>query len=511
VLTAGADMLLLDEPTNHLDIEAVEWLENFLLGYKGVLIFVAHDRVFMDRVGTHVLYMGGGKPMFRKSGFSRFIVILEELGEQREREAKRLADEIDRKMDFVRRFGAKATKARQAGSRQKMAKKLEKELEGLRPESRRRELAFKWPEPAPADKIIFAAAGLTFHFPDGVSLWPPLTFSVFRGQRIALVGHNGSGKSTLLKILAGRLDRTGGTLAAGSLTRLGYYSQHQTEVLNLAGTVLGEMRRLADPRTTEEELMSVLGLFLLGREYFDRFTSTLSGGERARLVLASLFIARCNTLVLDEPTNHLDLESREALAEALDAFAGTIVLVAHDRYLLSRTIDEVWAVSPEGITIYEDGFAAYDAARKAGQAARPAQSAKSAKRPGGAGLPPVFQEPAQGAPQGSAKTESSPASLSRDDLRRIKREQAGQRNRLHQELKPRQEEYARREAALEALLAEQAEVETQLADPNVYADNARTTALLKRFSELKDEGERLLERLAELEEGMDSVRKRFEM
>ncbi|MDR2726368.1 MAG: ATP-binding cassette domain-containing protein, partial [Deltaproteobacteria bacterium] len=325
------------------------------------------------------------------------------------------------------------------------------------------------------------------------------TFSIFRGQRIALVGHNGSGKSTLLKILAGRLDRTGGTLVTGSLVRMGYYSQHQTELLNAAGTVLGEIRRLADPHTTEEELMSVLGLFLLGRDYFDRFVSTLSGGEKARLVLASLFIARCNTLVLDEPTNHLDLESREALVEALDTFTGTIVLVAHDRYLLSRVIDEAWAVGPDGLKIFENGFASYDLERRAAPAAKPAKSGQVV-RVGGTGLP---QGPAQ-----IASRPAAPANLNRDDLRRIKREQAEQRNRLHKELKPRQEEYTRREAELEALLAEQQEVETQLADPDIYADNAGATALLKRFRELKDKGERLLEHLAALEEGIEAIRKR---
>lgn len=479
VLVAGADVLLLDEPTNHLDIEAVEWLEDFLMAYQGALVFVAHDRVFMDRVGSHVLYLGGARPIFRKATFSQFVVLQEELEEQREREAQRLSAEIERKMDFVRRFGVKATKARQAQSRQKMAKKLEKELEDYRPEPRRKELRFKWPEPVRADKTILAASELAFAFPDGGRLWPPLTFSIFRGQRIALVGPNGSGKSTLLKILAGRLPRTGGTLAMGSLVRMGYYSQHQTELLKTSGTVLGELRRLADPRTTEEELMSVLGLFLLGQSYFDRLVGSLSGGERSRLVLASLFLSRANFLVLDEPTNHLDLESREALVEALAEFDGTLLMVAHDRYLLTSVAGEAWAISGQGITVYEEGFEQYDAARRATLARKKAGDTEAAQPvPTAASAPPA----------------------GREEAKRLRREQAEKRNALHKRLKPLKEAYAGREAELEGVLTEQAEVEQLLADPDIFADRTRTSELLARFEHCRTESERLLEQLAALEE-----------
>ncbi len=471
VLVAGADVLLLDEPTNHLDIEAVEWLENFLMAYQGVLVFVAHDRVFMDNVGTHVLYMGSPKPLFRKTSFSHFVSLQSELEEQREREATRIAEEIDRKMDFVRRFGAKATKARQAGSRQKMAKKLEKELEGLRPEPKRKELNFAWPSPAKTEKTIVNATDLSFAFSDGKSLWPPLTFSIYREQRIALVGPNGCGKSTLLKLIAGKLERTGGSLVFGSQVRMGYFSQHQTDVLNASGTVLGELRRLSDPRTTEEELMSVLGLFMLGQNYFDRLTGTLSGGEKARLVLASLFLARCNFLVLDEPTNHLDLESREALIEALDNFEGTLLFVAHDRYLLSQVADEAWAVSEQGLTVYEDGFRGYDKARKA----MPLLTADNS-------LP---------------RTEG-PANINREDLKKLKREQAEKRNSLYKAIKPKQEHYKQFETRFEALLEEQHSLEARLMDPETF-NGSEGSAMLKRLNAIGAESEQLLEQLALLE------------
>ena len=485
VLTAGADVLFLDEPTNHLDLEAVEWLEEFLLEFKGILVFVAHDRVFMDHVGSHVLYLGASKPIFRKCNYTKFLELQAEIEEQREREAKQIADDLAHKMDFIRRFKAKATKARQAGSRQKQAKKLEKELEQYRPEPKRRELSFKWPEAAPSEKVVLSVADLAFHFPDGTTLWPPLTFSLFRGQRVGLVGHNGCGKSTLLKILAGRLARTGGTFTMGSTTRMGYYSQQQAETLDLGGTVLGEMRRLSDPHTSEEELMSVLGLFMLGQGYFDRSVDSLSGGERSRLVLALLFLRRCNFLVLDEPTNHLDLESRDALVEALEAFDGTLLVVAHDRHLLSEAVDEIWAVDEKGITVYKEGFAQYDAARRAARTASVRQQAAPAE--------------SSSAPASAAVRPLPGTGLSREELKKLKREQAEQRNALYKKLKPLQARYEEQEKIFEAHLARQEEVEGLLADPAVYADGAKSTELLKEFHDLQKRTEKELEALGELE------------
>ncbi len=472
VLTAGADVLLLDEPTNHLDIEAVEWLESFLLSFKGVLVFVAHDRVFMDNVGTHVLYLGMSRPFVRKTNFTQFLAYQEDLEVQRQREAKALQDEISRKMAFVERFRAKASKARQAGSQQKMAKKLEKELANHQPEQKRRNLSFSWPKPSRAEKIVLSAVDVAFAFADnGKSLWPPLSFTLYRGQRIALVGPNGCGKSTLLKILAGNLEKNGGTVAMGSLVKVGYFSQHQLEILRSSGTVLGEIRRLSDPRTTEEELMSVLGLFLLGQQYFERKVESLSGGEKSRLILATLFLGRCNFLILDEPTNHLDLESREALITALESFEGTVLLVAHDRWLLSALAEEAWAISDAGITMYEGGFAQYDVARRQAALQNTAELSKE--------IPTL--------------------NLSREEQKKLKREEAAKRNALYKELKPLQDKYSIKEAELETLLHEMSEVEQSLASPEIYADNSQATPLLKRFNELQNLTEKLMETMAQIE------------
>ncbi|GHU90341.1 ABC transporter ATP-binding protein [Deltaproteobacteria bacterium] len=481
VLTAGSDVLLLDEPTNHLDMDAVEWLETFLLDFKGALVFVAHDRVFMDKAGTHILYLGLSRPVFRKTNYTGFLAVQEEYNMQRERETRALQNEIARKMAFVDRFRAKASKARQAGSRQKTAKKLEKKLEDLRPEPKRKELNFAWPEAPHSEKIVLAAVDMAFHFADGKKLWPPLTFTLYRGQRAALVGHNGCGKSTLLKLLAGVHKRSGGNLVSASQIRLGYYTQHQMETLRPDTTVLCEIRRLSDPHTTEEELMSVLGLFLLGQEYFDRQISALSGGEKSHLVLASLFLKRCNTLLLDEPTNHLDLESREALINALQKYNGTLLMVAHDRYLLSQVGAEVWELDRNGIARHND-FAAYDEARRARQTVR-------------------------AMPQTDGK--SAPA-FSWEGQKRLKREAAGKRNALHKEIKPLQDRYEELEALLARVIAEQSEVENLLADPAVYADHTRSADLLTRFEEVQRQSEDILENMTSQEKKIAAVKAKYQ-
>ncbi len=488
VLTAGADVLLLDEPTNHLDLDAVEWLENWLLDYEGVLVFVAHDRVFMDKIGTHVLFLGGSQPVFRRGSFSRFVELQEELEEQKAKEAKLLAEDLERKMDFVRRFRAKPNKARQAASRQKMAKRLEKELEDYRPNSKRRELAFRWPEPERSDRLVCSAENLGYTFPDGKEQFRGFNFHIYSGQKIALVGSNGSGKTTLLRVLVGERQPGQGSLHLGPMTKIGYFSQHQLEVLRMDNTVLSEIRRLSDPRTTEEELMSVLGLFLLGQPFFERNVGTLSGGEKSRLVMAVLFLRRCNFLVLDEPTNHLDLESREALTEALMTFPGTVLMVAHDRHLLSEVADEIWEFTPTGFNVYAGGYDEYLAARRAGTTATAQEQTVVAAA--------AAQISSATAPQAGKKIDSG---LSREELRKLKRERGEQRNALYREFRPVQDAYAAKEKELEAVALEHERVSAEMADPTVYEDSQRVVELTKQFHVLENRQEEIMVELEKLE------------
>ncbi len=501
VLLQGADVLLLDEPTNHLDLEAVQWLEDYLLAFQGTLVFVAHDRVFLEHVGTHVLVLGGGKPVLRPGSFSEFLEWMAENAEQREREAAKLSARIDHEQEFIRRFRVKARKAAQAQSKLKKVEKLQGELSRLQgdPLAARsgRRLSFRLPEPPRGDKVAVNVVDLEFAYsgvpgPDGRgvgvhALWPRLNFQLFRGRKIALVAPNGAGKSTLLKVLIGQFAPTHGYAKIGPSTRLAYFSQHQTDILRPAGTVIGEMRRLCDPKCTDEQLMGVLGLFLLGEKYFERPVAALSGGEKSRLVLASLFLGRANLLILDEPTNHLDLETREGLVAALKDFEGTVFMVAHDRYLLSEVAEEIWTIGHEGLVPHHEGFEAFEAERRAALA----EAKQGAKREAKKAAAPQNPERA------SAPEEEDAASrrLSKEE----KRDLAERRNKLSRALKPLRDEYAKCEKDLERVLTEQGELEAKMNDPATYENGGDALSVNSQYREVSDWAEKLMERMAGLE------------
>lgn len=482
VLLQGADVLLLDEPTNHLDLEAVQWLEEYLLGFRGALLFVAHDRIFLNKVGTHVLFLGRGKAQVRKGSFDEFLEWETENARLREKEVEKLSTLIEHEQSYVRRFRVKARKAAQAQSKLKKVEKMEVELAKLKESqlgSRRgKTLTFKLPQPSRGDKVAIAAVDLEFSYEGSGSVWPKLDFQLYRGRKIALAAPNGAGKSTLLKLITGDLQPTGGSIRIGNNTKLAYFSQHQAEILELGNTVVGELRRLCGSHLTEEQLMSVLGLFLLGEPYFERKVSELSGGEKSRLLLASMFLSGANLLVLDEPTNHLDIESREGLIQALGSFEGTLLFVAHDRYLLSEVAEEVWSLTDKGFDVFLGGFVQYDDCR------RNAETCEA----------PVVE--------GSEKRK-----LSREEKRR----QAEERNRLYRRLKPLKSEYDKLEKELETVLEEQATLEEQMNDPATYEKPEQALHLNSRYKEVEDWSENLMERMGILEAEMTTMQEEQEL
>ncbi|WFS61157.1 ABC-F family ATP-binding cassette domain-containing protein [Pseudodesulfovibrio thermohalotolerans] len=481
VLLQGADVLLLDEPTNHLDLEAVEWLEDYLLNYRGALAFVVHDRIFLNRVGTHVLFLGGAKPLLRKGSFDEFLAWDEENREQRRKEADKLSAKIENEYKYINKFRVKARKAAQAQSKLKKVEKLERELSQIKEvqasHHRGRSLNFRLPEPKRGDKVAISVVDLEFHYEGGESVWPALNFQLFRGKKVAVVAPNGAGKSTLLKLIAGALTPSAGTVKIGPGTEMGYFSQHQHEILNLDSTVLGEIRRLSSSGLTEEQVMSVLGLFLLGEPYFDRKVRGLSGGEKSRLLLATLFLARANLLLLDEPTNHLDIETREGLIRALQDYEGTLFFVAHDRYLLNEVAEEVWALDENGLIQHIGGFEEYHAKQKREEACR----------------------------NGQASCDPEEALERRKLSKEEKRRQAEERNRLYRELKPLKKKYEKLEADLEKVLDEQAGLEEKMNDPATYAKPEEALKLNAAYKDATEWAENLMERMAELEERMEAI------
>ncbi|MFP4315779.1 MAG: ATP-binding cassette domain-containing protein [Desulfovibrionales bacterium] len=473
-LLAGPDVLLLDEPTNHLDLEAILWLEEYLRNYQGILLFVAHDRALLERVSTHILSLGEGKAVLRPGNLDAFLLWKNEREEQLKKRAEQLKDEINRKQAFVDRFKAKATKAAQARSRALSIRKLSWELGSLDTPAGRKTLSFSWPKPKNQSRVVAGAVDVSFAWPDGKTLFSKVNFNLIKGQKIALVGPNGAGKSTLLKLLTGELTPTSGRVSLGSLTEIGYFSQHQADTLREGSTVINEIRRFSHPHTTEEELRSVLGLFLIGEGYWERKVGELSGGEKNRLVLASLFLKRANFLVLDEPTNHLDLESREALVEALEEYSGTIMLVAHDRFLLSCLGAEIWRFTDAGIEEIHGGFDEYLQSLGREQA-----------------------EPAEKSGEVPLENKSS--------QKAVRKKQAEVRNDFYRKIKPLREEFDRFEAKFDHNLAEQDEIERRLADPACHCDPDLLAELSREYRTRKEEGEHIMERLAILEKEIQDL------
>ena len=475
VLVAGADILLLDEPTNHLDLEAVTWLEHYLLQYEGVLVFVAHDRFFLDNIANKVLFLGTEKPVVRPGNLAAFLVWYEEHAALMQHQAARLSAEIAKKESFISRFRYKATKAVQAQSRIKQVDKLKKKLGEMQPEEMGKSLSFQWPAPSRGNKTVLSVVDLTFSYPEQEPVLQDISFHLYRGQKIALVGPNGQGKSTLIKLVIGELAQDAGTIALGPLSKVGYFSQHQADMLCTENSVLSEIRRLSDPKTTEEELRSVLGRFMLGQNFWEKKVSALSGGEKNRLVLASLFLARSNFFILDEPTNHLDLESREALVQALQDFPGTLLLVAHDRYLLDRVAQEVWELKDRGITVHSGGFAEY-------QTSLLACADKERSHP-----------------------DMDIVKANRKEEKRIKRLQAELRNQIYTQLKPLKKQFSALEKDLESNLEDQERLELLLADPATYADAQKVKQLNMDFGKAQALGDRLMGDLAYLEKEMQEI------
>ncbi len=352
-LMSRSDLLLLDEPTNHLDLDAMVWLENHLARYPGTLLIIAHDRVFLDAVADHIVHLESGRATVYRGNYSSFELQRGDALAHEATLARRQARKAEEIMRFVDRFRAKATKARQVQSRLIALQKLEVAA----PAHVDSPYQFSFPNPPRMSPTLIQVEDATLGY-DGNAVLETGPLRVAPGARIGVLGANGAGKTTLMRTLAGDLAPLQGDVMRGQHSAVGYFAQHQLELLRDDVSALAHIR-LRNPKATDQILRDYLGGWGFSGDMAMRPSATLSGGEKARLVLALIAWERPAVLLLDEPTNHLDIEMRHALTVALQEYDGAMLIVSHDRDLLGRCVDEFWLVSGGRVAPYDDDLEHY--------------------------------------------------------------------------------------------------------------------------------------------------------
>ncbi len=371
VLLQNPELLILDEPTNHLDFTMLSWLEAYLTAYKGAVVVVSHDRYFLDHVAKDICELERGALYRYKGGYSAFLRQKEERVKTLEKEYKKQQTELEAMREYVRRNLAKSSSTNSVGSRVKALEKMEL---AAKPNPRQKAAKFTFEydfEPHKTvleirDLGVFVGSGAT-----GRQLYDHLSFSIEKGEKIALVGQNGVGKTSLLKAVLKKLPYSG-TVRIGGNVKISYFDQELSD-LNLNDTVLEAVHRRF-PGKTELEIRSALGKLLIEDESVFKRIRDISGANRAKVAFCIIMFERSNFLILDEPTNHLDYTAKEALDEALSAYTGTLLTVSHDRYFLSRVPTKIIEMFPDGLQIYKGGYESYLAAKAAAPASGAAES-----------------------------------------------------------------------------------------------------------------------------------------
>ncbi len=463
-LMCPSDLLLLDEPTNHLDLDALVWLESWLARYGGTLLVISHDREFLDAVTRVTLHIEHARLTRYSGNYSQFE---EQRAEQlvlQQAAFERQQEKIAHLQHFIDRFKAKATKARQAQSRVKQIERMEK----VAPVLAEADFTFAFRPPASLPNPMLALSDAVFGYraDDGraIPVVRGVNQTVLAGQRIGILGANGQGKSTLVKTIARALAPLSGKVTEGKGLSIGYFAQQELDVLRPLDTPLEHLTALARETATgqdarEQDLRNYLGSFNFSGDMAAQPVDSMSGGEKARLVLALIVWQRPNLLLLDEPTNHLDLATREALAMALGDFDGTVMLVSHDRHLLRAVCDDFWLVADGGVRPFDGDLDAYqryllDAARRLREEARPA--------------------PARA---------DSPAASAPADPRAARRLTAQARQQLAEQTRPMKRELAQVEQRMAALEAEKTTLESELAASPAPARIAEAGKRLKAVSD----------------------------
>jgi ATP-binding cassette subfamily F protein 3 len=484
-LMCPSDLLLLDEPTNHLDLDALVWLEAWLKRYEGTMIVISHDREFLDAVTNVTMHIDNAKLTRYGGNYSKFEELRAQQLELQQASFAKQQDKIAHLQKFIARFKAKASKAKQAQSRVKALERMEK----IAPVLADADFTFEFKEPTnlPNPMLAISDASFGYRAEDGTetAILHGVNRSVLAGQRIGILGANGQGKSTLVKTIARTMALLAGTVTEGKGLSIGYFAQQELDVLRPHENPLEHMIRLARElgpnsreSSREQDLRNFLGTFNFNGDMVKQSVGSMSGGEKARLVLAMIVWQRPNLLLLDEPTNHLDLATREALSMALNEFEGTVMLVSHDRALLRAVCDEFWMVGRGAVGPFDgdlDDYQRYllDEAKRQRELAKQADAAAhAAPKPVVAPEAPATTEPLTASPMGATPAPASNASEQR-------KQSAAQRQQLAEKTRPLRRTMEALEKRLAELTAEKEALEARLSTPLQPADIAECGKRLK--------------------------------
>lgn len=465
-LMAPSDLLLLDEPTNHLDLDAMLWLEKWLAAYPGTVLLISHDTEFLDAAAKAILHFDHGKLVRYRGGYEDFVEQRAERLRQTRMAWEKQTREAARLQGFIDRFKAKASKAKQAQSRVKALARMQT-LAPLHAEAGI-DIRIPSPDHMPDPLLILENLSAGYRDEEGhaVDILRNVTLMVRAGSRVGILGANGAGKSTLVKTLAETLPVRAGERRASRGLSIGYFAQHQLDMLDASATPLLHLARIA-PETREQDLRNYLGGFGFSGDAVTSPVGPMSGGEKARLALSLIVWQKPNLLLLDEPSNHLDVETREALAAALAEFAGSMLLVSHDRHLLRTTVDSFWIVADGTVREFDGDLEDY----RDWLAARGAQERAEASR--------------------TPAADAVPAT----DRKQQRRLEAEQRQRIAAARKPLEARLSKVDAEMESLRKRLEALDALIADADLYSDARRA----ERQKVLSEHGE-LGKRIGELEE-----------
>lgn len=463
-------VLLLDEPTNYLDLDTLDWLEAFLKNYQGAIITVSHDQYFLDHLANQIFELNFGKLTTFKGNYSQYVKERELMDSQQEAAYEKQQEKIKKEEEFIQKNLVRASTTKRAQSRRKVLDKMER----IKPPKHKQKVRINFTSERPSGKEVLIAKDLTIGYPDKVMV-SDIDFQVNKNDRVAIIGPNGIGKSTLLKTIMKKLEPKGGSIKYGASLDIGYYDQ-ELQSLDPSKTVLDTIwdRHKTMP---EKDVRSILASFLFTAEDIDKTVGQLSGGQKARLTLTVLSLEKDNFLLMDEPTNHLDIEAKEVLEEALDNYDGTLLFVSHDRYFINELANKIISVRDGHAKIYNGNYSYY-LDEKAKQAAA-AQEAEAQK---------AETETTTSANQNKGKL-SYQEQKARDSQKR-KLERA----------------VSDAEAKIEKLEAEEKEIQTEMANPDIAASfeklgplQEKLSAVQKQLDQANSDWENALDALDEFE------------